>query len=60
MPFEYPMEESRRSLDRMWEDVWRLVEQLRLMEGMLADVNKRLAELESASGSRRTPSTGGG
>ncbi len=68
MPFEYPMEESRRSLDRMWEDVWRLVEQLRLMEGRLAEedakklaeVKKRFAALESASGSRRTSSTGGG
>jgi hypothetical protein len=68
MPFEYPNEESRRSLDRMWEDVWRLVEQLRLMEGRLAeedakklaDVNKRFAALERASGSRRTSSTGGG
>lgn len=68
MPFEYPNEESRRSLDRMWEDVWRLVEQLRLMEGRLAeedakrlaDVNKRFAALKSASGSRRTSSTGGG
>ena len=60
MPFEYPNEESRRSLDRMWEDVWRLVEQLRLMEGRLEEVNRKIAALEIASGSKRTSSTGGG
>lgn len=66
MPFEYPMEESRRSLDRMWEDVWRLVEQLRLMEeriagdaGAKAEMDQRIRKLERNSGGKAvTPSVG--
>lgn len=35
MPFEFPKEISRTSLDGLWNDVWRIVEQLRLWEDRL-------------------------
>ena len=37
MPFEFPKEISRTSLDGLWNDVWRIVEQLRLWEDRLGE-----------------------
>ena len=34
--FEFPQEISRKSLDALWADVWRIVEQLRLWEDRLS------------------------
>lgn len=35
MAFEFPREAGRTDLDALWEDVWRIVEQLRLLEERL-------------------------
>lgn len=60
MPFEFPQEVSRGRLDELWNDVWRIVEQLRLMEDRLSQssaeavkfdlraMQKRQDELERA------------
>lgn len=38
MPFEFPRQPTGRTddLQRLWEDLWKLVEQLRLLEERLA------------------------
>lgn len=59
MPFEYPQQESRERLDAMWEDVWRLVEQLRLMEDRLAGADERIRkELDAIGKAARAAGVG--
>ena len=46
MPFEFPQEISRRSLDALWADVWRIVERLRLWEDRLSKDSSEAVKID--------------
>lgn len=46
MPFEFPQLSSRERVDLLWADLWRTVEQLRLMEEQQRQLEERLQQIE--------------
>ena len=57
MAFEFPQENSRKNLDALWGDVWRIVEQLRLLEDRLDEMEQAV---RAAAAKAATASGGGG
>lgn len=42
MPFDFPQMESKTRTDLLWTDVWRIVEQLRLLEETVKKLEEQL------------------
>lgn len=53
MPFEFPQEISRGRLDELWNDVWRIVEQLRLMEDRLGQSSAEAVKFDLGAMQKR-------
>lgn len=60
MPFEYPQLISRERLDLLWADLWRTVEQLRLLEKRLQQAELGLSGIATVTGSPATTGRGSG